>query len=630
LAPGVDLLLLWLGWSLSQNWTEAHLLGLAGRFVVAAPIFFSRIIATIRNNWATLVRLAGFYCLFTLLALFLRGGIVGTIAAHPYPNPLPALLFMVGVTEFCYWIGLAILRRIKANHKVNHRLWRHLLPLSVVGYAVVLRLFYIGSIELLHEEAYYWNFAQHLDIGYLDHPPMVAWIIYLFDEFWHASEFSTRLGAWLCWLVAAGYLFALTRRRFGIDSAWATVVLLALLPAYFVTGMLMTPEAPLVACWSAALYYSNRALIDKSGAAWLGVGIGLGLGLLSKYTMALFGLGLLTFMLADREARQWFKRPEPYLSASITLLLFTPVIWWNAAHNWESFYYQGPARLMGNFDFDLPDLMGAAIILLTPLGFWQAIKLMALKASTVMPVARTCQAERDLRLAVTLTGVALAIFLSFSLFRNIKLNWTIPIWLGLLPYIGQGVVKNLSPIAFSPTWVVNLALLLMIYGASFHLLAIGFPGIPLPANILGSGWRSLGEQIENLVSQHEAYTGRRPIVVGMDTDRAASWAAFYRSRARRQNGDRQAVAETIGRHLFYGDAGMYRYWHPIPCRKAPPMLLVEVHRNQLTDYYLRNRVVKAGPIHKLLALRNQAVIGHCYYRWVNGYRNHPNCLTLRE
>jgi dolichol-phosphate mannosyltransferase len=38
-------------------------------------------------------------------------------------------------------------------------------------------LLYLGAPELLFEEAYYWNYAQHLDIGYLDHPLMVAWLI---------------------------------------------------------------------------------------------------------------------------------------------------------------------------------------------------------------------------------------------------------------------------------------------------------------------------------------------------------------------------------------------------------------------------------------------------------------------
>ena len=33
--------------------------------------------------------------------------------------------------------------------------------------------------ELIPDEAYYWNYAQHMDLSFYDHPPMVAWLIWL-------------------------------------------------------------------------------------------------------------------------------------------------------------------------------------------------------------------------------------------------------------------------------------------------------------------------------------------------------------------------------------------------------------------------------------------------------------------
>ena len=58
--------------------------------------------------------------------------------------------------------------------------------------------------------------------------------------------------------------------------------LLAVLPFYFSTGMVMTTDAPLVAAWAATLYYMERALIADQNSAWLGMGIAFGLGILSK------------------------------------------------------------------------------------------------------------------------------------------------------------------------------------------------------------------------------------------------------------------------------------------------------------------------------------------------------------
>ena len=57
-------------------------------------------------------------------------------------------------------------------------LWRHPAFLLAAG-LFLLRALYSPWCELFPEEAYYWNYAQHLDTGYLDHPPMVAWLIWL-------------------------------------------------------------------------------------------------------------------------------------------------------------------------------------------------------------------------------------------------------------------------------------------------------------------------------------------------------------------------------------------------------------------------------------------------------------------
>src|SRR5712692_3775332 len=41
------------------------------------------------------------------------------------------------------------------------------------------RFFMAWVIPISPEEAYHWNFARHLDWGYYDHPPMLAWAIAL-------------------------------------------------------------------------------------------------------------------------------------------------------------------------------------------------------------------------------------------------------------------------------------------------------------------------------------------------------------------------------------------------------------------------------------------------------------------
>ncbi|MBT8295178.1 MAG: glycosyltransferase family 39 protein, partial [Gramella sp.] len=45
--------------------------------------------------------------------------------------------------------------------------------------------------ELIFDEAYYWHFAQDMDWGYFDHPPMVAALIKI-SSFLFSGELGVR------------------------------------------------------------------------------------------------------------------------------------------------------------------------------------------------------------------------------------------------------------------------------------------------------------------------------------------------------------------------------------------------------------------------------------------------------
>ncbi|MFC1760490.1 ArnT family glycosyltransferase [Planctomycetota bacterium] len=111
--------------------------------------------------------------------------------------------------------------------------WSSVQILSIVGFAIVLRLIYSGTYELLHAEAYYWDYAQHLSIGYLDHPPMVAWLIWVFTGLLGHTEFTVRLSALTCWLMAAYYVYKLTLATCGHPAALQSLLLTAVLPLFF-------------------------------------------------------------------------------------------------------------------------------------------------------------------------------------------------------------------------------------------------------------------------------------------------------------------------------------------------------------------------------------------------------------
>ncbi len=166
--------------------------------------------------------------------------------------------------------------------------WR-LATLGLTGYLVLLRLVYLRLPNLMPEETYYWNYGQHLAPGYLDHPPMVAWLGRLGTSLFGQNEFGVRIGPFVCWIIASLFCFGLARRMFGKTTGFVAVLLFQALPFFFSLGLILTPDAPLVACWSAMLFYLYRALVEEEPAAWWGVGVALGFGMLSKYSIALLG-----------------------------------------------------------------------------------------------------------------------------------------------------------------------------------------------------------------------------------------------------------------------------------------------------------------------------------------------------
>jgi len=288
--------------------------------------------------------LYGRFLVVSLLALFLRSAVLSLLTRTWHWQLQIAILAAILTGAAVLFIGTVLFVVPKWSRDWSAGEWQ-VVAIAILAYVLVLRAVFMPLVDLIPEEAYYWNYAQHLDLSYLDHPPMVGWLIWLSTSVLGKSEFAVRLPAYICWIVAALFMFRLTLNLFDRTTAFRVVLLLAVLPIYFGLGFFMTPDAPLYAAWAGCLYFLQRALLAQDHKAWCGVGICMGVGMLSKYTVVLLGLGTLTFLLLDARSRRWFLRPEPYLAVVVALVLFTPVLLWNMRHDWISFMFQGPDRL---------------------------------------------------------------------------------------------------------------------------------------------------------------------------------------------------------------------------------------------------------------------------------------------
>jgi dolichol-phosphate mannosyltransferase len=216
-----------------------------------------------------------------------------------------------------------------------------------IALLVLLRFIWAATIDLSPQEAYYWNYAMHPALSYLDHPPMVAWVIRAGRLLLGKSEIGVRIGG-LCLVVVSTWLiYALGRLWFSRRAGLWAALLFQVIPVYFIYGVLITPDVPLICFWLLTMYVVSIAVLKDRPSAWYCAGAALGFAMLSKYTALFLVPSTLLFLIADRAHRKWLLRKEPYLAFFLSLVIFSPVILWNYQHQWASFAFQFGRRVLG-------------------------------------------------------------------------------------------------------------------------------------------------------------------------------------------------------------------------------------------------------------------------------------------
>jgi len=235
------------------------------------------------------------------------------------------------------------------------------------------KIFAAQHLAISFDEAYYFSWALSPQLSYLDHPPLVAWAMALAAKVFGDSLWTVRICPLLAGTATVLIGRDLARRMYGPATGDRAGLLLALIPVLAGAGLLMTPDTLLVPCWLGAIHLAWLALEAaprRAWALWLGVGVVAGLGMLSKYPMVLFfpALGLYWLLVpADRRRLFW----GTLLAGLVALALFSPVLLWNADHDWVSFVKQtrhglAPGKSPGILQ-TVPEYLGGLLLVATPL-----------------------------------------------------------------------------------------------------------------------------------------------------------------------------------------------------------------------------------------------------------------------
>jgi len=386
-------------------------------------------------------------------------------------------------------------------------------------------------LPLTPEEAYYWTYAQHPSLSYYDHPPMVAWVIGAGTAVLGNTEAGVRLVGWLMMLGTSILLYRFGRMWFSKPAALLAAAAVQILPLYCGAGLIATMDAPLLFFWALGMVGVSHALQRGRAWGWYLAGLALGGMLLSKYTGAAFFAGVGLAVIVHRPWRRQLLSIHAWLALLLAAACFSPVLIWNAQHDWASFRFQFLSRFEQTPDraTNVPMFVAFQLLALTPVVLWDATAMLLRLARA----PRRLLAPRRV-LVMCLCFPLLAVMAVKSLSTDIHLNWTLPAYLALLPAVTQELVLRCrrAPdlrarrIVMAGWYATACICAVLGAGALVYLLAAR-PGMTAASRT--APWRPLAVLVQEQVDRLYRETGREPLVIGDGKYRLASVLGFYRT-----------------------------------------------------------------------------------------------------
>ncbi len=143
----------------------------------------------------------------------------------------------------------------------------------------------------------------------------------------------------------------------------------------------------------------------------------------------------LLYLALEPTARRWLRRPGPYVAVAIGLLIFSPVIGWNAAHGWVSFAFQG-GRAVGSARLRPDTLLAALVFPALYLFPWIWFRLVSVFIGRGRHSFGHDFPAAD-RFLLSQTVLPVGTFLLVACTRPVLPHWTLVGFLPLFPMAGQ-------------------------------------------------------------------------------------------------------------------------------------------------------------------------------------------------
>lgn len=420
--------------------------------------------------------------------------------------------------------------------------------LDVVAFVVIavsfaVRYWFVatGQLNLVQDEAQYWDWIRRPQLSYYSKGPLIAGIIGLWCKVFGSVELGVRFGSVIGMSAIQAALYV------GVSRVWreyrlAVFVLFvaATMPLFSGLGILMTTDNPLILCWTVGFFALAAATRNRpdhvpSSVPFVVLGACLAVGILAKYMMLAFaGLALVYAVILHLRGQLPPRFWRRFVLAGVigVAVGMLPIVLWNMQYDWVGFRHvarlsTGEPRPFTVRVVPFLEMLGAQIGLLGPwwfvlvmIGGWRAVR-----KSFFGPIGAFDRVyRRDLQSALFFWPLWGAITL-WALKSKTEANWT------AVAFMAASVLGGMALKAWweNPERTRKARLALAGVAAGATLLIFVSPLAPLPAgyNITNrlKGWDGLGLEVRRLMDAEFVDPGR--VFIFSDKYDVTAELAFY-------------------------------------------------------------------------------------------------------
>ena len=396
--------------------------------------------------------------------------------------------------------------------------------------SILLVLYILHSILAIippinSDEALYWEHSRHLALGYYSHPPLTGWIIAIITNFFGISKYSIRLASILLHLgtIVVVYLLAFEISKSKIFSN-ISIIIYSLFPLSIFFGTVITSDCSLFLFFSLTTFFLHKAVINDRKQFWYYGGISAGGMMLSKFMAFLFFPGVFFFLLFIPKYRNQLLTVHPYFAFCLTLLIFSPFIYWNAQNDWLTFQFNFLVRNQNlELDWKNPFLFFIGQMLaFSPLIFFSIVLILKNNLITLTKKLNEIVHKKNIEDSILflsyIAGFPLIFFLIISIKVQVGAHWagvvlpiaSILLTISLFPeysYTNHSSLdkKKLYGWLISASIVVLPMLILIIQPKILpnHLIYIDKVGSPTKPGSHIFGWKEIGRHLQNLIFKYD-------------------------------------------------------------------------------------------------------------------------------